>query len=57
MVWNDNDLRGDLIQRGYANIESFNWDEAARSFRIVYAYAAGRMLSTEDVQHLKMLLG
>jgi glycosyltransferase involved in cell wall biosynthesis len=56
MVWNDNDLRGDLIQRGYANIESFNWDEAARSFRTAYKYIAQRPLDEEDTQRIARML-
>lgn len=57
MVWNDNDLRRDLIQRGYANIESFNWNEAAQSFRTAYKYIAQRPLDEEDEQRIERMFG
>lgn len=56
MVWNDSALRSDLKQRGYANITSFSWAEAARSFRVVYRYVANRPLDADEAQRLASML-
>lgn len=56
MVWNDSALRSDLKQRGYANITSFSWAEAARSFRVAYKYVANRLLDADEAQRLATML-
>ncbi len=56
MVWGDSSLRSDLTQRGYANITSFSWVEAARSFRVAYRYVANRPLTTDEAQRLASML-
>lgn len=56
MVWNDSALRLDLKQRGYANITSFSWAEAARSFRVAYRYVANKPLAADEAQRLASML-
>jgi glycosyltransferase involved in cell wall biosynthesis len=56
MVWGDSSLRSDLTQRGYANIASFSWVEAARSFRVAYRYVANRPLDANETQRLASML-
>ena len=56
MVWNDSALRSDLKQRGYANITSFSWAEAARSFRVAYRYIANRPLDADEAKRLEAML-
>jgi glycosyltransferase involved in cell wall biosynthesis len=56
MVWNDSALRADLKQRGYANITSFSWAEAARSFRVAYRYVANRPLDADETERLAVML-
>jgi glycosyltransferase involved in cell wall biosynthesis len=56
MVWNDSALRADLKQRGYANITSFSWAEAARSFRVAYRYVANRPLDANETERLAVML-
>lgn len=55
-VWRDSALRADLRGRGYANIASFSWTEAARSFRVAYKYVANRKLCDGEAQRLARIL-
>ena len=56
MVWENSLLRADLKQRGYTNTTSFNWIEAARSFRVAYKHVANRPLTVDDSQRLASML-
>lgn len=56
MVWGDSALRSDLKRRGYANIASFSWIEAARSFRVAYKLVANRQLDGDEAQRLALML-
>jgi glycosyltransferase involved in cell wall biosynthesis len=56
LVWEDVNLRTQLKQRGHANITSFSWSEAARSFRVAYSYVANKPLDAEQAQRLATML-
>ena len=56
MVWGDSALRTELKQRGYANITSFSWAEAAQSFRVAYNYVANRPLGADEERQLATML-
>jgi glycosyltransferase involved in cell wall biosynthesis len=47
-VWNNADLRRDLVGRGQRRRRTFGWDHAGRVFRAIYRHAAGRARCKED---------
>lgn len=55
-VWSDSALRADMKQRGYDNIVSYSWTEAARSFRVLYKHIANRPLDADEEQRLATML-
>ncbi len=55
-VWGDGVLRAELKQRGHANITSFSWTEAARSFRVAYKHVANRPLAADESRRLAVML-
>jgi glycosyltransferase involved in cell wall biosynthesis len=47
-IWTDDDLRGDLANRGRKRSELFTWDHTARLFRAHYRRIGGQRLAEED---------
>lgn len=45
---NDDDLRGDLIEKGKRRLAAFDWQVTARGYRAVYRRAAGLKLSSDE---------
>jgi glycosyltransferase involved in cell wall biosynthesis len=56
LTWNDSVLRADLKLRGYANVTSFSWVEAARSFRVAYRYVANRPLDSDEAKLMTLMV-
>ena len=52
-LWTDEQLRIDLVTRGYENVSRFSWDRTARHFRAHYRRLAGRTLTDEDIHFLE----
>ncbi len=47
-IWEDEQLRADLVLRGRARVSRFSWDRTARLFRAHYRRVAGRSVTAED---------
>lgn len=47
-IWNDEQLRSSLRDRGLVRASDFSWDRTARIFRALYRRVAERALSDED---------
>lgn len=47
-LWEDEHLRGKLIERGYQNVARYSWERTARIFRAHYRRIAKRSLGEED---------
>ncbi len=47
-VWQEEELRADLIGRGRRRVANFSWERTARLMRVAYREAAGKALSAED---------
>jgi glycosyltransferase involved in cell wall biosynthesis len=47
-VWSDEDLRGQLIERGRTRVAELSWARTARTFRAHYRRLSGSQLSDED---------
>ena len=48
-VWQDDDLRTILVERGRARVAGFSWDGVARTFRAHYRRIAGWPLDEQDI--------
>ena len=47
-LWEDEDLRGRLVERGRSRVAALSWDRTARIFRAHYRRLSGRLLSDDD---------
>lgn len=54
-IWLDDNLKSDLARRGKQRAKNFSWEEATRSFQLLYRYVAGHSLSDEDKIELKSM--
>ena len=52
-LWTDEQLRTELVMRGYDNVSRFSWDRTARHFRAHYRRLADQSLTDEDVHYLE----
>ena len=54
-IWLDDNLKSDLARRGKQRAKDFSWEEATRSFQLLYRYVAGHSLSDKDKIELKSM--
>lgn len=47
-LWQDSDLRAELVARGRQIVAGFDWPTTARSYRALYRAVAGRQLTPAD---------
>lgn len=47
-LWTDEELRAELVRRGYERVRPVSWDRTARTFRAHYRRIGGRALGDED---------
>lgn len=51
-LWEEEELRTELVRRGRRRVADFSWERSARLMRILYREASGTPLTAEDVSLL-----